>query len=82
MRFIIMHTTNAHWESGAVPGRALIARVGELVGELSASGVLLGAEGPGLTVAAIEASDTRVVIPMRRGVDSLNVANAAAVATG
>lgn len=42
--------------------------------------LLLGAEGPGLTAKALEASDIRVVIPMRRGVDSLNVANAAAVA--
>jgi tRNA G18 (ribose-2'-O)-methylase SpoU len=42
--------------------------------------LLLGAEGPGLTAKALDASDARVVIPMRRGVDSLNVANAAAVA--
>ncbi|MEW2594244.1 RNA methyltransferase [Micromonospora aurantiaca] len=42
--------------------------------------LLLGAEGPGLTSAAQAASDVRVVIPMRRGVDSLNVAAAAAVA--
>ncbi|MEU4678311.1 RNA methyltransferase [Micromonospora sp. NPDC023737] len=42
--------------------------------------LLLGAEGPGLTAAAQNASDVRVVLPMRRGVDSLNVAAAAAVA--
>jgi len=42
--------------------------------------LLLGAEGPGLSRKAIDASDKRVVIPMRRGVDSLNVAAAAAVA--
>ncbi|GAA2639552.1 RNA methyltransferase [Dactylosporangium fulvum] len=42
--------------------------------------LMLGAEGPGLTKQAFEASDLRVVIPMRRGVDSLNVATAAAVA--
>nr|WP_234358986.1 RNA methyltransferase [Plantactinospora sp. BC1] len=42
--------------------------------------LLLGAEGPGLTPAAQAASDVRVVVPMRRGVDSLNVAAAAAVA--
>jgi tRNA G18 (ribose-2'-O)-methylase SpoU len=42
--------------------------------------LLMGAEGPGLTQAAMEASDVRVVIPMRRGVDSLNVAAATAVA--
>jgi tRNA G18 (ribose-2'-O)-methylase SpoU len=42
--------------------------------------LLLGAEGPGLSRAALGASDARVTIPMRRGVDSLNVAAAAAVA--
>ncbi len=42
--------------------------------------LMLGAEGPGLSEAAMAAADLRVVIPMRRGVDSLNVAAAAAVA--
>lgn len=42
--------------------------------------LMLGAEGSGLTDAAMSLSDARVVIPMRRGVDSLNVAAAAAVA--
>jgi tRNA G18 (ribose-2'-O)-methylase SpoU len=42
--------------------------------------LLLGAEGAGLTPAATAASDVRVVIPMRRDVDSLNVAAATAVA--
>jgi len=42
--------------------------------------LLLGAEGPGLSPRALALSDHRVVIPMRRGVDSLNVAAAAAVA--
>lgn len=42
--------------------------------------VLLGAEGPGLSAAALEAADLRVRIPMAEGVDSLNVATAAAVA--
>ena len=42
--------------------------------------LLLGAEGPGLSAKALDASDVRVVIPMRNGVDSLNVAAAAAVA--
>jgi tRNA G18 (ribose-2'-O)-methylase SpoU len=46
----------------------------------SRAALLLGAEGMGLTPAAIRASDARVSIPMRRGVDSLNVAAAAAVA--
>jgi tRNA G18 (ribose-2'-O)-methylase SpoU len=42
--------------------------------------LLLGAEGPGLTEAALAAADARVRIPMASGVDSLNVATAAAVA--
>ncbi len=42
--------------------------------------VLLGAEGPGLTGAAIDACEQTVRIPMAPGVDSLNVATAAAVA--
>ncbi|MFI5836829.1 TrmH family RNA methyltransferase [Micromonospora sp. NPDC051300] len=52
-----------------------------LTGEQRArAALLLGAEGAGLTRAAMAASDVRVVIPMRRGVDSLNVAAATAVA--
>lgn len=42
--------------------------------------VLVGAEGPGLTAAALRLSDLRVRIPMSRGTDSLNVATAAALA--
>jgi tRNA G18 (ribose-2'-O)-methylase SpoU len=42
--------------------------------------VLLGAEGPGLSAAALDRAQLRVRIPMAPGVDSLNVATAAAVA--
>ena len=42
--------------------------------------VLLGAEGPGLSDAALARADELVRIPMADGVDSLNVATAAAVA--
>jgi tRNA G18 (ribose-2'-O)-methylase SpoU len=42
--------------------------------------ILVGAEGPGLSYAAMKASDLRVRIPMSRGTDSLNVATAAALA--
>lgn len=42
--------------------------------------LLLGAEGDGLSRAALAASDTVVTIPMAGGVDSLNVAAASAVA--
>lgn len=41
---------------------------------------LLGAEGPGLTAAALQAAQVRARIPMHGGVDSLNVATAAAIA--
>ncbi|MFU8948098.1 TrmH family RNA methyltransferase [Mycetocola zhadangensis] len=40
----------------------------------------LGAEGDGLSSSALEAADTTVIIPMKHGVDSLNVAAASAVA--
>ena len=42
--------------------------------------LLLGAEGPGLSDGALAAADHRVRIPMAPGVDSLNVATAAAIA--
>ncbi len=42
--------------------------------------LLLGSEGPGLTEEAIAAADVAVRIPMYGGVDSLNVATAAAIA--
>jgi tRNA G18 (ribose-2'-O)-methylase SpoU len=42
--------------------------------------LLLGAEGPGLRPDTIAAADRAVRIPMRPGVDSLNVVTAAAVA--
>jgi tRNA G18 (ribose-2'-O)-methylase SpoU len=42
--------------------------------------LLLGAEGPGLSSSALGRADLRVRIPMAPGVDSLNVATAAAVA--
>ena len=42
--------------------------------------LMLGAEGDGLSRAALQAADTVVTIPMAGGVDSLNVAAASAVA--
>src|SRR6187401_3016451 len=65
MRFIIMHTTNAHWESGAIPGPELIARVGTLLGEMAQAGVLLGAEGLRASAHGVRlkfAAGTRTVI--------------------
>lgn len=53
--------------------------------ELAAAGhvklaVVLGTEGDGVSAAALDAADEAVLIPMRPGVDSLNVAAASAVA--
>jgi tRNA G18 (ribose-2'-O)-methylase SpoU len=42
--------------------------------------LVLGTEGDGLSEAALRNADTIVTIPMRNGVDSLNVASASAVA--
>lgn len=42
--------------------------------------VLLGAEGPGLSPAALAGAHHRLTIPMRRPEDSLNVGSAAAIA--
>jgi tRNA G18 (ribose-2'-O)-methylase SpoU len=42
--------------------------------------LVLGAEGTGLTEEALAAADTVVQIPMKHGIDSLNVAAASAVA--
>jgi tRNA G18 (ribose-2'-O)-methylase SpoU len=42
--------------------------------------LLVGSEGPGLTVAAEEVADLRVRIPMQTGVDSLNLATATGIA--
>ena len=45
MRYIIIHKTNPHWESGAVPSKELIARVGALIGEMAKSRVFVAGEG-------------------------------------
>jgi tRNA G18 (ribose-2'-O)-methylase SpoU len=53
------------------------------IGEVPAGGrlaLLLGTEGDGLSARWLDAADCRVRIPMRGGVDSLNVASAAAIA--
>jgi hypothetical protein len=66
MRFIILHKTNAHWEAGAIPSRALITRVGGLIGELAKSKALLGAEGLRATSHGVRvrfAGGTRTIVP-------------------
>ena len=66
----------------AVDGRARSIEISDLAarpddGPLA---LLLGAEGPGLSPAALDAADQIVTIAMPGGIDSLNVATAAAIA--
>nr|WP_020670001.1 RNA methyltransferase [Amycolatopsis nigrescens] len=80
------------WPSGLDLLRAQGFRVAALtprpdsvaLSELGAAGgkvaLLLGSEGPGLSEEALAAAELAVRIPMSPGVDSLNVATAAAVA--
>ncbi len=68
------HLTALALTTGAVPLAEFAARRPARVA------LLLGAEGDGLGPAALAAADTVVTIPMSAGVDSLNVAAAAAVA--
>jgi tRNA G18 (ribose-2'-O)-methylase SpoU len=42
--------------------------------------LVVGAEGAGLTATALGCTDLRVRIPMAPGIDSINVATAAAIA--
>lgn len=55
-------------------------RLAVLDTEMPRVAVLVGAEGPGLTADALGAASRNVRIPMADGVDSLNVATAAAIA--
>jgi tRNA G18 (ribose-2'-O)-methylase SpoU len=64
----------------ALTPRADSVTVREMAAGAGKVALLLGSEGPGLTAEALEAADIAVRIPMAEGVDSLNVATAAAVA--
>lgn len=75
----ILHDAGLHLAAlalaeGAVPLDVFSAARPERVA------LLMGAEGDGLSRRALQAADTVVTIPMAGGVDSLNVAAAAAVA--
>lgn len=61
-------------DDSAVPLREFAAAAPERIA------LVLGAEGDGLSDQALAAADTVVCIPMRHGIDSLNVAATAAVA--
>jgi tRNA G18 (ribose-2'-O)-methylase SpoU len=67
-------TTVALTPGGMTPLSALAADPPERVA------LLVGPEGPGLDEATLAAADVQVRIPMRPGVDSVNVATAAALA--
>ena len=45
MKFMMLHKTDAFYENGGLPSKELIARVGQMVGEMVRSGKLLAAEG-------------------------------------
>ena len=45
MKFMFMHRTNAHWESGATPTMELVRAVGGMVGEMVRAGRLVAADG-------------------------------------
>jgi tRNA G18 (ribose-2'-O)-methylase SpoU len=65
----------------ALTPEAAATSVAELAPDVTdRAALMLGAEGPGLSAGALAAADLRVRIPMAAGVDSLNVAAAAAVA--
>lgn len=45
MRYMIMHKTNPYYEKGGLPPADLIQRVGAMVGELIAAGILKAGDG-------------------------------------
>ena len=58
MRYMIMHKTNAHYEAGGKPPPELIQRVGGMVGELIAAGILKGGTDiPGTFYEALVSDD-------------------------
>ncbi len=70
----------AGFRSLALTPRADAEPIDRLAPDDERLALLLGAEGPGLSDAALAGADDRVRIPMAPGVDSLNLAVAAAVA--
>jgi tRNA G18 (ribose-2'-O)-methylase SpoU len=71
------------WRVVALDPRADALEVGDLAGRVDPEervALMVGTEGAGLSPEALEVSDWRVRIDMAPGVDSLNVATAAAIA--
>ena len=74
--------TLAEWRSTGVSIVAAVPRDGVAIYDTDLrrpTVVLMGGEGPGLTADVIASADARVTIPMNDGVESLNVAVAAAL---
>ena len=74
--------TLAEWRSTGVSIIAAVPRDGVAMYDTDLrrpTVVLMGGEGPGLTADVVAAADARVTIPMNGGVESLNVAVAAAL---
>jgi len=66
-------------DRASFPQKPLPQQVAQLRQDGKGVALVVGAEGPGLSAAALAAADAVVSIPMAPGVDSLNVATAAAV---
>lgn len=74
--------TVSEWRSFGVSVVAAVPRDGIAIYDLDLrrpTVVLIGGEGPGLTADVIATADARLTIPMTGGVESLNVAVAAAI---
>ncbi len=70
MRFIVMHRTEAKWEAGCIPDPELVKQVGQLMGGMARSGVLVGGDGLrssalGARLQAGASGRTRVAGPYR-----------------
>jgi len=66
VRFIIMHKTDAHWEAGAAPSADLVARVGQMIEELTKAHALEAGEGLRASSQGVRvrfAGGTRTVTP-------------------
>jgi tRNA G18 (ribose-2'-O)-methylase SpoU len=80
--FVVAALTPRPTSSDGAPAISVVELKAKMAGSGHSVGValVLGAEGPGLTESTRAASDVVVHIPMANGVDSLNVATAAAIA--
>jgi tRNA G18 (ribose-2'-O)-methylase SpoU len=89
--FAVPYARLSDWRGGLADLRAAGFRLLALtpdpaalpIGQVAAEGklaLLVGNEGSGLSGRWLEAADQAVRIPMSRGIDSLNVASAAAIA--